>query len=53
MHIISAVQRDLGTRSSSTLNGNAGQVAKSKLPPAAEKTEKLRGAFMPNTSVIL
>src|SRR5215813_5477941 len=48
----SAVQRGLGLRSASTLIGNAGQVAKSKLPPAAEKTEKLRGAFIPNASVI-
>src|SRR5262249_15201330 len=46
------VQRDLGLRSSSTLNGNAGQVAKSKLPQAAEKTEKLSGALIPNASVI-
>jgi hypothetical protein len=48
----SAGQRDLGRRSSSTLNENAGQVASSKLPPAAEKTEKLRGALIPNASVI-
>jgi len=46
------VQHDLDFNNSSTLSGNAGQVAKSKLPPAAEKTEKLRGALIPNASVI-
>jgi hypothetical protein len=46
------VQHDLGFNNSSTLSGNAGQVAKSKLPPAAEKTEKLRGALIPNATVI-
>jgi len=33
-------------------SGNAVQVANSKLPPAAEKTEKLRGDLIPNASVI-
>jgi len=46
------LQRDLALRRPSTLNGNAGQVAKSRLPPAAEKTERLRGASIPNASVI-
>src|SRR5215471_9593714 len=47
-----SLQHDLSLRSSSTPNGNAGQVAKSKLPPAAEKTEKSSGALIPKASVI-
>src|SRR5215470_3840286 len=50
--LLSSVQRDLGLRSSSTLNGNPEQVAKSRLPPAAEKTERFRGDLIPNASVI-
>src|SRR5262249_30521955 len=42
----------LRLRSSSMLSGNVGQVAKSKLPPAAENTEKLSGALIPKARVI-
>lgn len=37
----------------STLKGNAAQVAKRKAPPAAEKTEKSKGAFTPRAAVIV
>jgi len=47
----SAIQRE--RRSLSTLKGNSVQVAKRKAPPAAEKTEKSRGAFTPKATVIV
>src|SRR5262249_32924079 len=44
---------DAGLRRWSTLNGNTGHAARSKLPAAAEKTEKLSGALIPSASVIV
>src|SRR5437762_8678073 len=38
---------------SSTLNGKSPHTPRSSAPPAAEKTEKLRGAFTPNATVIV
>jgi hypothetical protein len=46
------VQRDRSSRRPSTLNGNLSHPARSKAPPAAEKTEKSKGAFAPNASAI-
>src|SRR5262249_48481099 len=40
-------------RSSSALTGNSVQVAKRSAPPAAEKTEKSRGAFSPRVTAIV
>src|SRR5262249_30692062 len=38
---------------SSTLIGNSARSPRSSAPPAAENTEKLRGAFTPNATVIV
>src|SRR5215510_6887252 len=40
-------------RSPSALTGNSVQVAKRNAPPAAEKTEKSRGAFTPRATAIV
>src|SRR5690349_17561235 len=45
-------QRDRSGSRPSTLNGNLSHPARSKAPPAAEKTEKSKGAFAPNASAI-
>src|SRR5262249_41391486 len=37
----------------STLNGKSAHTPRSSAPPAAEKTEKLRGAFTPSAAVIV
>src|SRR5262245_17693160 len=37
----------------STLNGKSAHTPRSSAPPAAEKTEKLRGAFTPSATVIV
>src|SRR6516165_466682 len=50
--LVLCVQRDRSTRRPSTLNGNLSHPARSKAPPAAEKTEKSKGAFAPNASAI-
>ena len=48
-----AARGDAGLRRWSTLNGNVGHAARSKLPAAAEKTERLSGALIPSASVIV
>src|SRR5215469_12341068 len=50
--LVLCVQRDRSSRRPSTLNGNLSHPARSKAPPAAEKTEKSKGAFAPNASAI-
>jgi hypothetical protein len=50
--LVLCVQRDRSSRRPSTLNGNLSHPAKSKAPPAAEKTEKSKGAFAHNASAI-
>src|SRR5215470_11714627 len=49
--LVSAIQRE--RRSLSTPKGNSVQVAKRNAPPAAENTEKSRGAFTPNATAIV
>jgi hypothetical protein len=50
--LVFCVQRDRRRRRRSTLNGDVSHPARSKAPPAAEKTEKFKGAFTPNASAI-
>jgi hypothetical protein len=50
--LVLCVRRDRSSRRPSTLNGSLSHPARSKAPPADEKTEKSKGTFAPNASAI-